>query len=76
MFKKNLVKLVILGVDIERLICDESKIFRIKCEYSSWPQHHSNCDSATKPFNQSIIEVENQYDGIFPEFEEHMKEKG
>ena len=42
LFKKNFVDLINLGVDIEKLLSDESNIFKFKCSFDSWPHSHSD----------------------------------
>ena len=67
LFRQNLPKLMMRGIQIFKLIEKSSQIFKITFDYDEWPGNHTNDSYEIRPFNESFFHVRNYYKDIFPE---------
>jgi hypothetical protein len=57
------------GIEINKLICDESMIFKIPFDFDDWPGIHTDEETLIRPYNDSYYNVKFHYKSCFPEEE-------
>lgn len=67
LFRHNLPELMSKGININKLVQDDSQIFRITFDYDDWPANHTNEDEEIRPYNESFFYVREYYKDVFPE---------
>jgi hypothetical protein len=55
------------GININKLVCNESKIFKISFDYDDWPGNHTDDSYEIRPYNGSFFYVRDYYTEVFPE---------
>ena len=53
------------GVEVHKLLGDESKIFRYTFDYDQWISNHTNDGEYYRAYNGSLFELRNEYRNIF-----------
>lgn len=67
LFNKNLPELLEKGIRVSHLF--ESQIFCYTFDLEEWPSSHMNKDHVMKPYNNSLFDLRQHYQSVFPEFE-------
>jgi len=55
------------GICIEKLVCNESSIFKVKFDFDDWPANHTDETETIRPYNESYFHVRYHYKNVFPE---------
>lgn len=67
LFRQNLPIMMEKGISVEKLVCDESSIFKIQFDFDDWPANHIDDSSLIRPYNGSYFYVRDHYKDCFPE---------
>ena len=67
LFKYNLPIMMEKGISIEKLVCEDSSIFKIYFDFDDWPANHTDNETMIRPYNESYFHVRYHYKKVFPE---------
>lgn len=67
LFKHNLCTIMEKGIEISKLINEESMIFKIPFDFDDWPGIHTEEETLIRPYNDSYFNVKFHYKTCFPE---------
>ena len=55
------------GINVSKLVCNESNIFKIQFDYDEWPANHTDESVEIRPFNGNFFHIRDYYKRVFPE---------